>query len=89
MRLFLFHFPGISASFPLLLKEYAKLYHHFSKPEFEYRMDHIRQIGIKKKVQEKDLDMAAGGFLYRERRKHKVIRLFENAYEQPRLRLTQ
>ena len=33
-------------------------------------------------VTEEDLDMAAGGFSYRERRKHKVIRLFENAYEQ-------
>lgn len=31
---------------------------------------------------EEDMDMAAEGFSYRERRKHKIIRLFENAYEQ-------
>lgn len=42
---------------PKLLKEYEKLYCHFSKPEFEHRMEHIRQIGIKKNVQESDLKL--------------------------------
>ena len=46
---------------PKLLKEYEKLYHRFSKPEFEHRMEHIRQIGIKKNVQEDELELPKEG----------------------------